>query len=235
MPPLSSPAPEESKPTSTSATTSSNGSTSTAISSPHPRDVASANAHSNPFFMRPEVLTDGLIHPLAGATAGLVSGVFTCPLDVIKTKLQAQGGWVRMQSRRSTKLSDLPGMRYRGLIGTSRMILSEDGIRGMYRGLGPLIMGYLPTWMVYFTVYENTKAALDPGEKSYAFSSATRNTNVVVSLDSDQGEMAVSYPLCHLWGCLLDDLHQSHMGYQNPPNVTSKNRLGLLCYLSLPL
>jgi hypothetical protein len=31
----------------------------------------------------------------------------------------------------------------------------------MYRGLGPLILGYLPTWMVYFTVYETTKKSLD--------------------------------------------------------------------------
>ena len=41
------------------------------------------------------------------------------------------------------------------------MILHEEGFRGMYRGLGPLILGYLPTWMVYFTVYEKVKSMLD--------------------------------------------------------------------------
>lgn len=27
----------------------------------------------------------------------------------------------------------------------------------MYRGLGPMLLGYLPTWAVYLTVYENTR------------------------------------------------------------------------------
>lgn len=46
---------------------------------------------------------------------------------------------------------------YRGIIGTGRTIWREEGIRGMYRGLGPMLLGYLPTWAVYLTVYENTR------------------------------------------------------------------------------
>ena len=49
------------------------------------------------------------------------------------------------------------------------MIWREEGVRGMYRGLGPLILGYLPTWMVYFTVYEKTKATLEPGSRCHPF------------------------------------------------------------------
>ena len=47
--------------------------------------------------------------------------------------------------------------RYRGVIGTGRTIWKEEGLRGMYRGLGPMLLGYLPTWAVYLTVYENTR------------------------------------------------------------------------------
>jgi solute carrier family 25 (mitochondrial folate transporter), member 32 len=35
--------------------------------------------------------------------------------------------------------------------------LKNDGIRGMYRGLGPTILGYLPTWAIYFAVYDGIK------------------------------------------------------------------------------
>ncbi|CCX04874.1 putative mitochondrial carrier protein [Pyronema domesticum] len=109
-------------------------------------------------------LNPSLIPTISGATAGLVSGIITCPLDVIKTKLQAQGGWVRAGPHASgghTASTPVRELRYRGLVGTSRAIWAEEGVRGMYRGLGPLILGYLPTWMVYFTVYETTKKSLD--------------------------------------------------------------------------
>ena len=32
-----------------------------------------------------------------------------------------------------------------------------DGLRGLYRGLGPTILGYLPTWAIYFAVYDGIK------------------------------------------------------------------------------
>jgi solute carrier family 25 (mitochondrial folate transporter), member 32 len=46
---------------------------------------------------------------------------------------------------------------YSGIIGTARVIWKDEGLRGMYRGLGPMLLGYLPTWAVYLTVYENTR------------------------------------------------------------------------------
>ena len=38
-------------------------------------------------------------------------------------------------------------------------ILYQSGIRGLYRGLGPTMLGYLPTWAIYFTVYDGIKSA----------------------------------------------------------------------------
>lgn len=113
---------------------------------------------------------------IAGACAGLVSSVVTCPLDVVKTRLQAQEGRssARPQQPSPSALRSLPphaalvrgdiaaeqNAKYLGLSGTLRKIWRDDGIRGFYRGLGPTIFGYLPTWAIYFTVYDTSKQTL---------------------------------------------------------------------------
>ncbi|THC87953.1 hypothetical protein EYZ11_012596 [Aspergillus tanneri] len=92
------------------------------------------------------------IPPFCGASAGVASGIVTCPLDVIKTKLQAQGGF----ARRGGNVVEAKAL-YRGMLGTGRMIWREDGIRGLYQGLGPMLLGYLPTWAVYLAVYDRSR------------------------------------------------------------------------------
>lgn len=100
--------------------------------------------------------SESQFNALSGAVGGFTSGVVTCPLDVIKTKLQAQGGFAPVDKGRHVGHHKV----YEGLIGTARVIWQEEGIRGMYRGLGPIILGYLPTWAVWFTVYTKSKEFL---------------------------------------------------------------------------
>lgn len=89
---------------------------------------------------------ENLKHSIAGAGAGIVSSIVTCPLDVAKTRLQNQG-----IAKPGEKL-------YKGTVGTLSRIWQEEGIRGLYRGLGPTILGYLPTWAIYFTAYDYCKS-----------------------------------------------------------------------------
>ncbi|KAF4312907.1 Mitochondrial substrate/solute carrier [Botryosphaeria dothidea] len=111
---------------------------------PIPKSVAT-------YFAR---LPPSSINSFCGAMAGVASGIVTCPLDVIKTKLQAQGSFRRPNN--GAKISPSKAL-YHGLFGTARVIWREDGVRGMYRGLGPMLLGYLPTWAVYMSVYEGSK------------------------------------------------------------------------------
>ena len=92
---------------------------------------------------------DAGVNSFCGAVAGVASGIVTCPLDVIKTKLQAQGGYRPRNA--SVRVSGSPP--YQGMFGTASFIWRQDGCRGMYRGLGPMLLGYLPTWSVYMSVY----------------------------------------------------------------------------------
>lgn len=129
----------------------------TSDSSPSSTLHVSAESPSQPtlldrFEMLATRVPDYYITPFCGASAGVASGIVTCPLDVIKTKLQAQGGFARRRGK-AVEAKTL----YRGMLGTGRVIWREDGIRGLYQGLGPMLLGYLPTWAVYLAVYDRSR------------------------------------------------------------------------------
>ncbi|KAI8324459.1 mitochondrial carrier [Martensiomyces pterosporus] len=94
-----------------------------------------------------------LKNSIAGAGAGCVSSIVTCPLDVVKTRLQYQG----VLQEKYIKQGYTP---YRGTFNTLGRIFTEEGVRGLYRGLAPMLMGYLPTWGIYFAAYEALKSKL---------------------------------------------------------------------------
>ena len=97
-------------------------------------------------------LPQAYVLPVSGGIAGAVSGLVSCPLDVIKTKLQAQGGFQVAKDGLNVRTS-----AYHGVQGTAGMIWKEEGIKGLYRGLGPMLLGYVPTWAVYLTVYNKAQ------------------------------------------------------------------------------
>lgn len=99
-------------------------------------------------------LSSAGVNSFSGACAGMASGIVTCPLDVIKTKLQAQGSFANPGLQHS---GPRPSALYHGMIGTARTIIRQDGLKGMYRGLGPMLLGYLPTWAVYMSVYDSAR------------------------------------------------------------------------------
>ncbi|TID30744.1 hypothetical protein CANINC_000660 [Pichia inconspicua] len=86
-------------------------------------------------------LNQNEITSISGALAGFIAGVVVCPLDVAKTRFQAQGTL----------------HKYTGPLQALEKIWSEEGIRGLYRGIVPITCGYFPTWMIYFTCYERFK------------------------------------------------------------------------------
>jgi hypothetical protein len=115
-----------------------------------PKQSSSASASVPP---RTSTIPQAYHSMLAGAGAGLVSSIVTCPLDVVKTRLQAQ-------------VSKKGAADYEGVKETISRIWKSAGVRGLYRGLGPTVLGYLPTWGIYFSVYDQIKNSLTPDGKS---------------------------------------------------------------------
>lgn len=79
---------------------------------------------------------------MSGAASGFVAGVFVCPLDVIKTRFQAKSA----------------NYKYTGFFNAFKTIIRDEGPSALFRGVVPVTIGYLPTWAIYFTVYERAKS-----------------------------------------------------------------------------
>ena len=154
------------------------------------------------------------VPPICGAGAGVASGIVTCPLDVIKTKLQAQGGFL---TQKGGKLASA-NLVYNGLFGSAKVIWREDGIRGLYRGLGPMLLGYIPTWAVYLTVYDRSRASFEQ--------MSGRSIDTVPACENNLTRELVACPrlrLTYRWSMLYDP-HEPDMGHQDPLTVPKQPR-----------
>jgi solute carrier family 25 (mitochondrial folate transporter), member 32 len=156
------------------------------------------------------------ITPFCGAGAGIASGIITCPLDVIKTKLQAQGGFAARKNGRISPSS----AAYSGMVGTARVIWHNEGLRGLYRGLNPMLLGYLPTWAVYLTVYEKSKDFYETKFSEW-ICMTTRARGGVADLFRRQLVGWQVLLLTDGW-CLFDNPDESNLGDKNEIDVSKQ-------------
>ena len=116
------------------------------------------------------------LHMLAGGLSGVATSFVTAPLDVVKTRLQNQsiplntiGNNVSVPNffnnnniagsnvAADTKFNPVGAGKYNGTVPSLWRIWKEEGTRGMYKGLQPTIIGYLPSMGIYFALYGYTK------------------------------------------------------------------------------
>jgi solute carrier family 25 protein 33/36 len=84
------------------------------------------------------------VSSFAGGTAGAIGTIITCPLEVLKTRYQAR-------THTGNGHSPLTAMR---------QIAKTEGIRGLWRGLMPTLVGTVPSRAIYFNVYSFCKHEL---------------------------------------------------------------------------
>uniref|UniRef100_A0A7S2W927 Mitochondrial folate transporter/carrier n=1 Tax=Mucochytrium quahogii TaxID=96639 RepID=A0A7S2W927_9STRA len=95
---------------------------------------------------------DGGIALGSGLLAGFVTTVSLHPLDLIKTRFQVD------ETRGKGSLFN----RGAGVLKEAYRVSTESGIRGLYRGLLPSVMGSSASWGIYFMLYESLKRTLEP-------------------------------------------------------------------------
>lgn len=98
------------------------------------------------------------VHMIAAAGAGAATMMITNPLWVIKTRLQTQTLGLSMGSKGNT-------VHYKGTLDAFRRITREEGISGLYSGLGPSLFGVMHV-VIQFPLYESLKKELSNRRKS---------------------------------------------------------------------
>ncbi|KAL3844717.1 hypothetical protein ACJIZ3_002120 [Penstemon smallii] len=81
----------------------------------------------------------------AGSAAGLATVTFSHPLDVVRTRFQVNDG----------RLSNLP--TYKNTPHALFTIARTEGLRGLYGGFYPAVLGSTVSWGLYFYFYSKAK------------------------------------------------------------------------------
>ncbi|XP_030480727.1 uncharacterized protein LOC115697747 [Cannabis sativa] len=84
------------------------------------------------------VNTEPLVHFVAGGMAGMTAASVTYPLDLVRTRLAAQRNVIY----------------YKGMWHAFHTICRDEGFWGLYKGLGPTLLGVGPSLAISFSVYE---------------------------------------------------------------------------------
>ncbi|KAL3838480.1 hypothetical protein ACJIZ3_023071 [Penstemon smallii] len=85
---------------------------------------------------------DLCIRLIGGGLAGITAASVTYPLDLVRTRLAAQTNVIY----------------YRGMWHALHTISKEEGLFGLYKGLGATLLGVGPNLAISFSVYDTTRS-----------------------------------------------------------------------------
>ncbi|KCV72183.1 hypothetical protein H696_01585 [Fonticula alba] len=127
---------------------------------------------------------DNVANVIAGGMAGLAGAVATCPLEVVKTRLQSSSrmqagsgmvGASSVQTARAAAAAGtgaIPGAMYGNVVARTGNLLRQqfseaihalvtiqrtEGTAALWRGLGPSLIGVIPARSIYFASYDAFK------------------------------------------------------------------------------
>lgn len=101
------------------------------------------------------------VHFVAGGVGGMMGAIVTCPLDVVKTRLQSDayhGAYNR--TPKSSNPFVLAAQHLSETGGALRTIYRSEGARALFRGMGPNLVGVIPARSINFFTYGASKEML---------------------------------------------------------------------------
>lgn len=104
----------------------------------------------------PSIGVGSIVDLLAGSAAGGTAAICTYPLDLARTKLAYQVVYEEQSFKNGVRgLHFQPG--YHGIKDVIKNVYTDGGVRGLYRGVGPTLVGILPYAGLKFYIYEELK------------------------------------------------------------------------------
>jgi solute carrier family 25 (mitochondrial phosphate transporter), member 23/24/25/41 len=82
-----------------------------------------------------------------GATSGAISATLVYPINLLRTRLQAQG-------------TVLHPPTYTGIVDVTRKTIQNEGFKGLFKGVTPNLLKVAPAVSISYVVYENSKSIL---------------------------------------------------------------------------
>jgi solute carrier family 25 (mitochondrial iron transporter), member 28/37 len=95
----------------------------------------------------------------SAACSGALAGAATCPLDIVKTRLQTQGDVAARTQVRSTVAGAATGSAvvYRGAWHAIQTIAQQEGWRGFLRGVTARVVWLMPATAITMSTFEHLK------------------------------------------------------------------------------
>ncbi|KAF2073951.1 hypothetical protein CYY_004738 [Polysphondylium violaceum] len=113
---------------------------------------SNTNSNNNNINKKEPRSKNALLHFVAGGLGGAMGVIVTSPLEVIKTQLQGKNSNLLVQN----KPRFMPTTFY-----SLYHLVQRDGTRGLWKGLGPHLLGVAPARAIHFSTYNLTKSILN--------------------------------------------------------------------------
>ncbi|RLV94521.1 Mitochondrial carrier protein RIM2 [Spathaspora sp. JA1] len=101
------------------------------------------------------------VHFIAGGVGGTAGAIATCPLDVVKTRLQSDSFHNIYNQTPKSANPIIKGFQHLGETGSAiKGLYVNEGPSALFKGLGPNLVGVIPARSINFFTYGATKEFL---------------------------------------------------------------------------